>query len=37
MSRTNHRPPKTAVIVAQSIVADIHRDGKQPGDRPPGT
>lgn len=33
MSRAHHRPPKTAVIVAQRIVSDIHRDGKKPGDR----
>ena len=35
MSRMRTRPPKTAVLVAQRIVADISREHKAPGDRLP--
>lgn len=35
MGRRNSKPPKTALLVAQRIVEDIHDQGKQPGDRLP--
>lgn len=35
MSVANSRPPKTAMLLAQQIVADIHRRGNRVGDRLP--